>query len=78
MSNLKKVKHIGTRPTSPTKEVQVDGRFMHFEKATGKYWTMREINSGCNEIVNHQTGIEDLLFCSECDEWFSAKQFKDV
>ena len=76
----KVVMHVGIRPKFPTKEVKVDEITYYFEKQTGKYWTKREMGSGCMGVTEKKTyGIYlDLLYCNHCDEWFSDKQFEEV
>lgn len=72
--------HTGIRPQNPVEEIKENERFFYLEKATGKKWTKREMNSGCYEATDQNICIsvkgQTLIYCPFCDEYFAAKQFE--
>jgi len=77
-----KVKHVGCRPEHATVLVKIRHREYFFEdipeEEGGKFWTKRELLSGCKQIVERVNYIGDLIYCSYCDEHFNVKQFVEV
>ena len=77
-------KHVGIRPLTPLAVIKRDGRKKDYilEPATGKYWSKRELSSGCDEVLEDIRVMEvegDILYyCTHCEEWFHNKQFEVV
>lgn len=72
------LKHIGIRPRYQMIQEKTRDKFYYYEELPGglmRQWTLRMLKSGCNEEVE---GIErdGLIYCQQCDEWFSKSQFK--
>ena len=44
-----------------------DGRF--------RYWSDRELRSGCGGLLVDAKERDGLTYCPYCDEWFTNKQF---
>lgn len=77
------LRHKGIRPKY---ELQFDKGYKdnwhHFfephPNGGGKYWSKRELISGCNKKLVDPPRKENLTYCKYCDEWFDNKQFKKV
>lgn len=80
--SMSKVKHVGVRPKYPlVGQVKVRARtFYQIEELPDggkKWWSVKDLNSGCDNVVDKTIGMHDLIFCKYCDEWYAQKQFID-
>lgn len=79
-----KVIHKGKTPTydlEPT-EMYKDMMYEPYPNGGGKFWSPRELKTGCGGDVMEPYGtvatMEDygLIYCPYCDEWFNEKEFE--
>lgn len=79
---IKPVMHVGVRPIHPiVRSTSKSDKQAFYERfPDGKFlrWTRRQLESGCNTIIEEKRGMGDLIFCPKCDEWFNEKQFEKV
>jgi len=75
------LKHIGIRPIQKLitygpgyKEIW-GYRYELFPDGGYRKWSMRTLESGCRKVVSGDKTLRGLIYCSECDEYFSTNQF---
>jgi len=75
-------KHTGERPTYKIADFFKTefGQIIHIEEfpdGSKRWWTNKQLKSGCNTVLKNPKRQDDLIYCKKCDEWFNKKQFKE-
>lgn len=73
--------HVGIRPKNKVVRFNQNHRevlgykYELFPDGSYKLWSNRQLESGCNNVVDENVRMNDLIYCPYCDEYFSRDQF---
>lgn len=62
----------------PNKKLNATYKFEPFPEGGGKWWSEKELASGCHVIFDKIKKQNGLIYCPYCDEWFTDKQFTEM
>ena len=78
--------HKGIRPTHQVVKSSADLKLIDkpglsyeiFPDDSYKIWTDRTLNSGCNNQIEGDIKLGEMIYCEYCDEFFNRNQFEEI